>query len=103
MKESQLPAIAVQVKFQADLDIVLAELRALLVQKNAAYGDSALNPVRILTKADPRELILARIDDKLKRIQLGSAAGEDVWLDLLGYFALLRVYDLRVKAAETGS
>ncbi len=102
MGDSQLPpGVTTQAVFIQDLDIVLDELRSLLIAKNVAYGDSALNPVRILTKADPRELILARIDDKLKRISQGSAAGEDVWLDLLGYFTLLRVYDLRQKLAQT--
>ncbi len=84
-----------QPEFVRDLDGVLSELRALLIAKNLAYGDSALDPTRILTKADPRELILARIDDKLKRITQGDAAGEDVWIDLLGYFTLLRIYDKR--------
>lgn len=57
--------------------------------------DSALNPVRITTKADPRELITARFDDKLKRLQMGHAAGEDVWADLRGYAVLIAIYDLR--------
>ena len=63
----------------------------LLVGKNVAYGDSALSPVRILSKADPVEQIKVRIDDKLSRLARGSDAGEDVILDLLGYLVLLRI------------
>jgi hypothetical protein len=66
-------------------------LKALLLEKNRAYGDSALNPVRIFSKADPVEAIRVRIDDKLSRLARGSAAGEDVEQDLLGYLVLMRV------------
>ena len=73
---------------------VRAELDAvadLLIAKNLAYGNSALDPVRIFSKADPSEQIKVRIDDKLSRIARGSDAGEDVILDLLGYLVLLRL------------
>lgn len=86
---------AKRARFIQDLDAVLGDLRGFLIDKNRAYGDSALNPVRILTKADPRDLILARIDDKLKRLLEGESAGEDVWKDLLGYFVLLAIFDMR--------
>jgi len=66
-------------------------LRDLLHAKNLAYGNSALEPLRIMSKADPEEQIRVRIDDKLSRLARGSAAGEDVILDLLGYLILLRV------------
>lgn len=66
-------------------------LKTLLLQKNAAYGDSAIRPLRIFSKADSEEQIRVRLDDKLSRLARGSAAGEDVELDLLGYLILLRV------------
>lgn len=66
-------------------------LKAMLLQKNRNYGSSALDPVRIFSKADPVEQIRVRIDDKLSRLARGSAAGEDVEQDLLGYLVLLRV------------
>ena len=68
-----------------------ADLEKMLLDKNAAYGNSALDPVRIFSKADPVEQIRVRIDDKLSRLARGQAAGEDVELDLLGYLVLLRV------------
>lgn len=75
-------------------DAIVAECLAVakvLVEKNAAYGNSALEPVRIFSKASPTEQILVRIDDKLSRLARGSAAGEDVVLDLIGYLVLLRL------------
>jgi hypothetical protein len=63
----------------------------MLIEKNHAYGDSALDPVRIFSKADPVEQIKVRIDDKLSRLARGAAAGEDVERDLIGYLVLLRV------------
>ena len=62
-----------------------------LIQKNAAYGNSALAPVRIFSKASNVEQILVRLDDKLSRLARGLAAGEDVILDLVGYLVLLRI------------
>lgn len=92
--------LASQENFVRDLDEVLELLRTMLVEKNKAYGDSALNPVSVLSKADPRELILARIDDKIKRVMYGESAGEDVWADLRGYFVLLGIYDLRAQRGQ---
>ena len=66
-------------------------LKQMLVEKNRAYGNSALDPVRIFSKAAPVEQILVRIDDKLSRLSRGHAAGEDVEQDLLGYLILLRI------------
>jgi len=62
-----------------------------LIQKNSAYGNSALEPVRIFSKASTVEQILVRLDDKLSRLSRGSAAGEDVILDLMGYLVLLKI------------
>jgi hypothetical protein len=84
-----------QPEFAFDLDLVLSRLRELLLAKNAAYGDSALNPVRIFSRATPEEQLLVRIDDKLSRLARGSDAGEDVRADLLGYLVLLEIETLR--------
>jgi len=69
-------------------------LASMLIEKNIAYGNSALNPVRIFARdLDPKAQILVRLDDKLSRLARGSAAGEDVILDLLGYLILYRIAD----------
>ena len=70
---------------------VCNDLRDLLLAKNKAYGNSALDPVRIFSKADPIEQLNVRIDDKLSRLVRGQDAGEDVELDLLGYLVLKQV------------
>ena len=78
----------------ADVERMIAEeceaLRDLLIEKNRAYGNSALEPLRIFSKADTEEQIRVRLDDKLSRLARGSAAGEDVERDLMGYLVLLR-------------
>lgn len=66
-------------------------LARFLIAKNKAYGDSALKPLRIFSKAGPTEQIRDRIDDKLSRLSHGELAGEDAVLDLLGYLILLRL------------
>lgn len=67
-------------------------LKLMLLEKNKAYGNSALNPVRIFSQASTEEQIRVRLDDKLSRLARGKAAGEDVEQDLLGYLILLRVH-----------
>lgn len=66
-------------------------LKALLLTKNRAYGNSALDPVRVFSTAATTEQIRVRIDDKLSRLKRGAAAGEDVTQDLMGYLVLLRI------------
>ena len=64
----------------------------LLLDKNIAYGNSALEPVRIFSTASTKEQILVRVDDKLSRIQRGSEyPGDDTVNDLIGYLVLLKV------------
>jgi len=73
------------------------KIRDMLLAKNAAYGDSALSPMRIFSKANAEEQILVRIDDKLSRLGRGNEAGEDAVLDLIGYLVLLRVARRRAR------
>jgi hypothetical protein len=77
--------------FEETLDAVLSDVRSLLIAKNAAYGNSALDPVRIFSQSSTQEQIRVRIDDKLSRLVRGQAAGEDVIDDLLGYFVILKM------------
>ena len=73
---------------------VCDEVKTLLLEKNAKYGDSALSPSRIFSKASTVEQLLVRIDDKLNRIQKGAgllASDEDVVQDLIGYLILLKI------------
>ena len=65
----------------------------LLIQKNEAYGDSALNPAGIFSKLEASEALKIRLDDKLKRIQnVGvSDETEDTLMDCAGYMILLMI------------
>lgn len=73
---------------------VCDEVKKLLLEKNAKYGDSALNPVRVFSHADPAEQIRVRIDDKLSRLSRGAGSikgDEDTLKDLVGYLVLLMI------------
>lgn len=79
---------------QSHISLICDQVKELLLEKNKKYGDSALNPTRIFSKADPVEQILVRIDDKLNRIKQGAgllASDEDVIMDLIGYLILLKI------------
>jgi hypothetical protein len=85
-KEKEISEIAILIEMECD------SIKSMLLAKNRKYGNSALNPVRIFSKASPDEAILVRLDDKLSRIKEGSTdEDEDVYLDLLGYLILLKV------------
>lgn len=77
-----------------------AALEEMVLRKNLAYGDSALDPVRVFSKAAADEQIRVRLDDKLSRLARGDAAGEDVEADIVGYLVLMRV--ARRRAAASG-
>jgi len=81
------------VAFEEGVTAVLDEVKEVLLEKNRKYGDSARNPVRMFSRADPEEQLRVRIDDKLSRIQRGDPdeEDEDVILDLMGYLVLLRL------------
>ncbi len=68
------------------------EIKEMLLEKNRKYGNSALEPIRIFSKADSIEQIKVRIDDKLNRLLSGQMdEDEDVYLDLIGYLILLMI------------
>jgi hypothetical protein len=71
---------------------VCDEVKQTLLEKNRTYGNSALDPLRIFSHADPVEQLNVRIDDKLSRIARGREfTGDDTELDLIGYLVLRRV------------
>jgi hypothetical protein len=64
----------------------------LLLEKNRKYGDSALNPVRIFSKASTLEQLKVRMDDKLSRLRnAADDEDEDPTTDLIGYLILYKV------------
>ncbi len=77
---------------QQDIERISKEVSDLLMAKNKSYGDSALNPTRVFSKADAVEQLLVRIDDKLSRIKNGHDwPGDNDIDDLIGYLILLKI------------
>jgi hypothetical protein len=90
---------------QKEIVIVCDQIKELLLDKNRKYGDSALNPIRIFSKANNLEQIKVRIDDKLNRLKnIQEDESEDTVTDLIGYLILYKIassLDKRLeKAAE---
>lgn len=77
-------------------------IKAMLLQKNEAYGNSALDSVQIFSKLPPAAAINLRIDDKLARIKNGNEGGdEDTVMDLIGYL-ILRTVERKITDGESG-
>ncbi len=90
MLDAELSLDFVQGLIKEECDSV----KNLLLEKNAKYGNSAIQPKRIFSKQSSIEQIKVRIDDKLSRIQnMGfvDTSDEDTLKDLIGYLILLRV------------
>lgn len=78
--------------FAKNVRSVLMNIEQVLILKNRKYGNSALEPKRIFSRADPIEQIKVRLDDKLSRLMSGQQdEDEDVELDLIGYLVLLQL------------
>ena len=80
------------VQTQYVISNICDEIKEMLIKKNQSYGDSAIDPIRIFSNANPDEQIKIRIDDKLSRISRGSEFyGDNDVDDLIGYLILLKV------------
>ena len=71
------------------------ELKAFLLEKNTAYGNSVFEPCRVFAKGlTRRQQLCSRIDDKLNRIINGrDLPGDDNLLDFVCYGILLLTMD----------
>lgn len=72
------------------IETVYNNLKALQLIKNKNYGDSALHPIKIFSKASSNEQLKARLDDKLSRIANGGYFKNDI-VDIVGYLVLLLI------------
>ncbi len=79
--------------FNWQLEKLTEKIVNLLKEKNAAYGNTALNPANIFSKLDSTEAICARLDDKLSRIKNRGINDktEDTVDDIIGYLLLLKM------------
>jgi hypothetical protein len=93
--DADMPAQDVMPASPATHDQIAATcdgIKAMLLAKNRRYGNSALEPVRIFSRATPVEQILVRLDDKLSRLRSAQLdEDEDVIDDLIGYLVLLKI------------
>lgn len=77
---------------EGKIAVVVDQIKEMLIAKNRAYGDSALDPVRVFSKNNAIEQLYVRIDDKLSRIKRGHEyPGDDTISDLIGYLVLLLI------------
>lgn len=74
-----------------DIVRICDNTKELLIKKNKAYGDSALNPLGVFGNGDAVTSLGARMDDKLMRLKsLGiNKNSVDTLYDLHGYITLL--------------
>lgn len=80
------------IQTQYTISNICDEIKEMLIKKNKSYGDSAIDPIRIFSKANTDEQIKIRIDDKLSRISRGSEFyGDNDIDDLIGYLILFKV------------
>ena len=83
---------AMSIQTQYVISNICDDIKKMLISKNESYGDSAIDPIRIFSKAKNDEQIKIRIDDKLSRISRGSEFyGDNDVDDLIGYLVLLKV------------
>ncbi len=82
-----------KLNFDWHLEKVTEKIVNLLKEKNAAYGNTALNPANVFSKLDSTEAICARLDDKLSRIKNRGINDktEDTIDDIIGYLLLLKM------------
>jgi len=91
---ARVPDNVMEAPFAIKVGEVLEQIERMLIEKNRKYGNSALEPIGVFSKLSPKEGLLIRIDDKLKRIKNGSLDkdDEDVVNDLIGYLVLLKIH-----------
>lgn len=66
-------------------------LHDLLQYKNAKYGDSAINPIKVFSKVNAETGLLQRLDDKIARITNSPELRKNDIADVMGYLILLCV------------
>lgn len=76
---------------QEKIKEITQNMRDFLVEKNRRYGDSALSPCQIFSKAANAEQLCSRIDDKLSRIKNADEFKKNDLCDLVGYLLLLMI------------
>lgn len=76
--------------FESAVHRHLNKIADILISKNKQYANSALDPIRVFSRADRMEQLRVRADDKLSRIRNGDTS-EDALTDLAGYIILMKI------------
>ena len=101
-KDSYSSEQAEKDRFKKFCDEICNEYARFLKEKNESYGNSALNPIRIFSKADSLEQIKVRIDDKLNRLKNGNEfIGDDTIKDLTEYLSIRESLFLKNRGIQT--
>lgn len=81
------------IDFENRLIDELSGIKKMLMEKNAAYGNSVGEPLKVFSDATVEQRLFVRIDDKISRIMRGHEyADEDTIADLIGYLIILSMY-----------
>ena len=92
MNRTVVPSKITKNKTEEEILSVCEDMAQFLIDKNRAYGNSALDPVRIFSSSDNVEQLKVRVDDKLSRFARGNEfPGDNDIDDLIGYLVLLKV------------
>lgn len=83
--------MAVKGRELSEIEKTCDSMKALLLEKNRRYGNSALQPVGIFSKGKPGESIKIRLDDKIGRIQNSGELRKNDVADMIGYLVLLAI------------
>ena len=85
-----------QEEFGQAVDDVLAEIGSALKDKNRAFGNAVLEPIRCFSRySSPAEQVRVRIDHKLARMMRGSGCDAKLVRSLIGDLVLLEIAERR--------
>jgi hypothetical protein len=74
-----------------DITKVGLSLTSLLQYKNRKYGNSAIEPINVFSKAGSETGLLQRLDDKIARVRNSPELRKNDIADITGYLMLLCV------------
>jgi len=89
-------------KREIEIKLKISQVQQMLLDKNKAYGNSALEPLHIFNKGDASDSLCARIDYRLARIKNAGLNDntEDTLFDPCGYLILLMVANDKIKTTQ---
>lgn len=77
--------------FEQNVRRILGEVGDLLVERNREYGNSALDPIGVFSKASREDQLATQLDHKLSRVARGGDPSNDTLRDIAGYVTLMLI------------